>query len=89
MQVQSSGVTFTFEPLELRIGRKGPTKTLNKTLQSLHPQLLQPLTEAISRGFNGALLLCGASTEKVSTLIDHCVIKQVVPTSKLHFIFLK
>lgn len=67
----------------------GRLKILNKTPQSLRPQLLQPLTEAISRGFNGALLLCGASTEKVSTLIDRCVIIQVVPASKLRFIFLK
>ncbi|XP_044061335.1 kinesin-like protein klp-20 [Siniperca chuatsi] len=43
-------------------------------IQSFHPELLQPLTEVISSGYNGALLLCGASTEK----IDHSILKQVL-----------
>ncbi|KAK9518015.1 hypothetical protein VZT92_023344 [Zoarces viviparus] len=47
-------------------------------IQSLHPELLQPLTESVSGGFNGALLICGASTEKISALIDQTIIKQVL-----------
>ncbi|KAM3612138.1 uncharacterized protein V6R79_003444 [Siganus canaliculatus] len=47
-------------------------------IQSLHPELLQPLTESISSGYMGALLICGASTEKINSLIDHTIIKQVL-----------
>ncbi|XP_078116868.1 kinesin-like protein KIF17 isoform X2 [Sander vitreus] len=47
-------------------------------IQSFHPELLQPLTGSISGGYNGALLICGASSEKISTLIDHSIIKQVL-----------
>ncbi|XP_040904848.1 osmotic avoidance abnormal protein 3 isoform X2 [Toxotes jaculatrix] len=47
-------------------------------IQSFHPELLQPLTESISSGYNGALLTCGASTEKICTLIDHSIIKQLL-----------
>ncbi|XP_045886906.1 osmotic avoidance abnormal protein 3 isoform X2 [Micropterus dolomieu] len=43
-------------------------------IQSFHPELLQPLTEVISSGYNGALLICGASTEK----IDYSITKQVL-----------
>ncbi|TDH07725.1 hypothetical protein EPR50_G00108580 [Perca flavescens] len=48
------------------------------SIQSFHPELLQPLTGSISSGYNGALLICGASSEKISTLIDHSIIKQVL-----------
>ncbi|KAK2849207.1 hypothetical protein Q5P01_009041 [Channa striata] len=47
-------------------------------IQSLHPELLQPLVDSISSGSNGALLMCGASTEKISTLTDDCIIKQLL-----------
>ncbi|KAK2904092.1 hypothetical protein Q8A73_010749 [Channa argus] len=47
-------------------------------IQSLHPELLQPLVDSISSSSNGALLICGASTEKICTLIDHCIIKQIL-----------
>ncbi|XP_053179543.1 chromosome-associated kinesin KIF4 [Scomber japonicus] len=40
---------------------------------------IQPLTESISSGYNGALLICGASTERMSTLIDQSIIKQFHP----------
>ncbi|CAK6956556.1 chromosome-associated kinesin KIF4 [Scomber scombrus] len=48
------------------------------SIQNFHSELLQPLTESISSGYNGALLICGASTERMSTLIDHSIIKQVL-----------
>ncbi|KAK1904888.1 Kinesin-like protein KIF15 [Dissostichus eleginoides] len=48
-------------------------------IQSFHPELLQPLTESISGGYNGALLICGgASLENITPLIDHSMIKQVL-----------
>ncbi|KAI9538982.1 hypothetical protein NQZ68_009059 [Dissostichus eleginoides] len=48
-------------------------------IQSFHPELLQPLTESISGGYNGALLICGgASLENMTPLIDHSMIKQVL-----------
>ncbi|GAA6235245.1 osmotic avoidance abnormal protein 3 isoform X2 [Lates japonicus] len=47
-------------------------------IQRFHPELLQPLTESISSGYNGALLICGASTEKICALIDHNIIKQLL-----------
>lgn len=61
--------------------------TLWIKLQNFHPELLQPLTESISSGYNGALLICGASTDNSCTLIDHSIIKQVETTTKLHLIF--
>ncbi|XP_059201668.1 kinesin-like protein klp-20 [Centropristis striata] len=51
--------------------------TLND-IQSLHAELLQPLTELIPSGYNEALLICGASTEEINTLIDQRIIKQVL-----------
>ncbi|XP_049442766.1 kinesin-like protein klp-20 [Epinephelus fuscoguttatus] len=53
-------------------------------IQSFHPELLQPLTESISSGYNGALMICGASADKINTLIDQSIIKQVKPKTKLH-----
>ncbi|XP_034400077.1 kinesin-like protein KIN-4C [Cyclopterus lumpus] len=47
-------------------------------IQMFYPEFLQPLTESISGGYNGALLICGASTEKISALIDQTIIKQVL-----------
>ncbi|XP_054648484.1 osmotic avoidance abnormal protein 3 isoform X2 [Dunckerocampus dactyliophorus] len=41
-------------------------------------ELLQPLTESICEGHSGSLLLCGASMENISTLIDHVIVKQVL-----------
>lgn len=46
-------------------------------LQGLHSELLQPLVESVLKGYNGALLMHGASTEKTSTLIDRHIIKPV------------
>ncbi|KAL6117710.1 uncharacterized protein ACO6RY_15440 [Pungitius sinensis] len=46
-------------------------------IQSFHPEFLQPLTESISGGYNAALLICGASTEEINTLIDQTIIKQI------------
>lgn len=63
------------------------TKSLNINLQSFYPELLQPLTESISGGYNGALLICGgASLENMTPLIDHSMIKQVEQKTKLHLI---
>lgn len=76
---------LSFTPLSLS-SFESPHKSLNINLQSFHPELLQPLIESISSGYNGALLLCGASTEKIGTLVDRCIIKQVEPTKKLQFI---
>lgn len=72
---------LSFTPLSLS-SFESPHKSLNINLQSFHPELLQPLIESISSGYNGALLLCGASTEKIGTLVDRCIIKQVEPTKK-------
>ncbi|KAF7668460.1 hypothetical protein LDENG_00011970 [Lucifuga dentata] len=47
-------------------------------IQSFHPELLHALTESISSGYNRALLISGASTEKTNVLIDHQIIKQVL-----------
>eukprot|EP00064_Thunnus_orientalis_P011480 superscaffoldBa00001659_g11511 len=52
--------------------------TGNMNAPRFHSELLQPLTESISSGYNGALLICGASAEKMSTLIDHSIVKQVL-----------
>lgn len=76
---------LSFTPLSLS-SFESIHKSLNINLQSFHPELLQTLTESISSGYNGALLLCGASTEKISTLIDRCIIKQVELPKKLQFI---
>lgn len=54
------------------------SKTVNQ--QSFHQQLLHRLAESAAAGYNVALLLCGASTEQVSTLVDRSVIRQVAPT---------
>ncbi|XP_056296124.1 kinesin-like protein KIF17 [Pseudoliparis swirei] len=47
-------------------------------IQIFQPEFLQPLAESISSGYNGALLICGAFTEKISTLIDQTITKQVL-----------
>uniref|UniRef100_A0AAQ5Y675 Kinesin motor domain-containing protein n=1 Tax=Amphiprion ocellaris TaxID=80972 RepID=A0AAQ5Y675_AMPOC len=46
--------------------------------QRFHTELLHPLTESISNGYNGAVLICGASTETIQALTDHSIIKQVL-----------
>ncbi|XP_035983067.1 kinesin-like protein KIF17 [Fundulus heteroclitus] len=48
------------------------------TTESLHSELLQPLTELISSGYNVVLLMCGAPTETVGALMDKGVIGQVL-----------
>ncbi|XP_029367804.1 kinesin-related protein 5 isoform X3 [Echeneis naucrates] len=48
------------------------------SMESLHPELLQPLAESICSGYNGALLTCGASSEKMCTLIDLSIVKRVI-----------
>ena len=53
-------------------------------MQGLQSELLQPLTETISSGYNGALLVCGASTETLRALTDPSIIRQVEPQTKLH-----
>lgn len=55
-------------------------------LQSFQPELLQPLTESVCSGYNGALLICGVPTERICTLTYHSIIKQVRPKTKLHLI---
>nr|XP_046261444.1 uncharacterized protein LOC124067832 [Scatophagus argus] len=55
-------------------------------MQSFHPELLQPLTESISSGYHGVLLICGVTTEKISTLIDHSIIKQVLANLFSHML---
>ncbi|KAM7389690.1 hypothetical protein PAMP_023653 [Pampus punctatissimus] len=47
--------------------------------ERFHPEILQRLTESIFSGYNGALLTCGASTDKINALIDHNIIKQFHP----------
>ncbi|XP_054648485.1 myosin-9 isoform X3 [Dunckerocampus dactyliophorus] len=47
-------------------------------MQRFQQELLQPLTESICEGHSGSLLLCGASMENISTLIDHVIVKQVL-----------
>ncbi|XP_035983584.1 kinesin-like protein KIF17 [Fundulus heteroclitus] len=48
------------------------------TTESLHSELLQPVTELISSGYNVVLLMCGAPTETVGALMDKGVIGQVL-----------
>ncbi|XP_051810550.1 kinesin-like protein KIF17 [Acanthochromis polyacanthus] len=48
------------------------------SIEHFHTELLQPLTESISSGYNGAVLICGASTETIQALTDHSIIKQVL-----------
>ncbi|CAJ1058565.1 hypothetical protein PFLUV_G00122180 [Xyrichtys novacula] len=55
-------------------------------IQSLSPVLLQPLTEAVSSGYNGALLICGASSEEIKSVIDNTIIKQVLENLFSHMI---
>nr|XP_057919474.1 uncharacterized protein LOC131110402 [Doryrhamphus excisus] len=47
-------------------------------IQRFQQQLLQPLIESIGEGYSGSLLLCGASMENVSSLVDHVIIRQVL-----------
>ncbi|XP_028315924.1 kinesin-like protein KIF17 [Gouania willdenowi] len=47
-------------------------------IEILYQKLLQPLTEFISTGYNVALLLCGASSEPISSLTDHSLIRQLL-----------
>ncbi|XP_047190406.1 kinesin-like protein KIF17 [Scophthalmus maximus] len=47
-------------------------------LQSFQPELLQPLTESVCSGYNGALLICGVPTERICTLTYHSIIKQLL-----------
>lgn len=47
-------------------------------IETLHSELLQPLTVSISSGYNGALLLCGASTEAIRGLTDRSIVRQVL-----------
>nr|XP_019937735.1 PREDICTED: kinesin-like protein KIN-4A isoform X2 [Paralichthys olivaceus] len=47
-------------------------------IQSVHAELLQPLTDSISAGYNGALLVCGVPTERICSLIDQSIIKQLL-----------
>lgn len=54
-------------------------------MQRFHRELLQPLTESIPRGYNAALLICGASTEEMSTLTDQSIIKEVEPETIYSF----
>ncbi|XP_060935162.1 osmotic avoidance abnormal protein 3-like [Limanda limanda] len=46
--------------------------------QSVHAELLQPLTDSMSLGYNGALLICGVPTESFCSLIDRSIIKQLL-----------
>ncbi|XP_053284335.1 uncharacterized protein LOC128445610 [Pleuronectes platessa] len=46
--------------------------------QSVHAELLQPLADSMSAGYNGALLICGVPTERTCSLIDHSIIKQLL-----------
>ncbi|CAG5991185.1 unnamed protein product, partial [Menidia menidia] len=47
-------------------------------VQSLHSEVLQPLTESVSSGYNATLLICGANTETTRALTEHSIIKQVL-----------
>ncbi|XP_061786642.1 kinesin-like protein KIF3A isoform X2 [Nerophis lumbriciformis] len=53
-------------------------------MQRCQQKLLQPLAESVCGGYSGSLLLCGASTENICTLIDHDVIKQVLTNVLRH-----
>ncbi|XP_061582010.1 kinesin-like protein K39 [Cololabis saira] len=55
---------------------------MNINAPSLQSELLQPLTESIRSGYNGALLICGASTETTPPLTDHSIVRQVEPKPK-------
>ncbi|XP_047209187.1 osmotic avoidance abnormal protein 3 [Girardinichthys multiradiatus] len=48
------------------------------TAESLHSELLQPLTESISSGYNVALLMCGTPTDMVGSLMDKIIPRQVL-----------
>ncbi|XP_061542603.1 kinesin-like protein KIF17 isoform X2 [Phycodurus eques] len=47
-------------------------------MQRFHGKLLRPLTECTCGGYSGSLLICGASMENISTLIDDVIIKQLL-----------
>ncbi|XP_043983994.1 kinesin-like protein KIF17 isoform X1 [Gambusia affinis] len=47
-------------------------------VESLHSELLQPLTESISNGYNVALLMCGTPTEMVGAVTDKSILRQVL-----------
>ncbi|XP_074529756.1 kinesin-like protein KIF17 [Halichoeres trimaculatus] len=55
-------------------------------IQSLSPELLQPLSEAVSSGYNGALLICGAFTGGGCSVIDNIIIKQVLENLFSHLL---
>ncbi|XP_015246438.1 PREDICTED: chromosome-associated kinesin KIF4-like [Cyprinodon variegatus] len=48
------------------------------TMESFHSELLQPLTEFLSSGFNITLLLCGTPTEMVEALTEKSILRQVL-----------
>lgn len=62
---------------------------LNLFPQSLSLELHQFLSEAVSSGYNGALLICGAFTEEICFVIDNIIIKQVKPNTKLSLKWIK
>lgn len=72
-----SDVTVQFES-SVFSGPQFESKTVNQ--QSFHQQLLHNRIESAAAGYNVALLLCGALTEQISTLVDRSVIRQVALT---------
>ncbi|XP_024863374.2 uncharacterized protein LOC108240531 [Kryptolebias marmoratus] len=47
-------------------------------MERLHSELLQPLPESISNGFNGALMICGASAEMPGAPAEQRIIRKVL-----------
>ncbi|XP_077388978.1 uncharacterized protein LOC144026267 [Festucalex cinctus] len=47
-------------------------------MQRFHLELLQPLTDCMCGGYNGSLLVCGASMENIGTLMDDLIVQQVL-----------
>uniref|UniRef100_A0A096LPZ9 Kinesin motor domain-containing protein n=1 Tax=Poecilia formosa TaxID=48698 RepID=A0A096LPZ9_POEFO len=47
-------------------------------MQSLHSELLRPLTEAVSKCYSVALLMCGTPTEMVGAVTDKSILRQVL-----------
>ncbi|XP_055015516.1 uncharacterized protein si:dkey-201i24.3 [Boleophthalmus pectinirostris] len=47
-------------------------------ITGLYSDFVQPLVQSVLEGYNGALLIHGASTEKTKALIDQNIIKQIL-----------
>ncbi|KAK7922803.1 hypothetical protein WMY93_009705 [Mugilogobius chulae] len=71
--------------VDLVTGKDESTKSFSFDLvatadnvKGIYLDFLQPLVESVLKGYNGALLIHGASTERTKALIDQNIIRQIL-----------